>query len=74
MTTTTYSVTGMTCDHCVSAVSSELTAMDGVHDVSIDLVVDGTSTVTVSSDVPLSAEQVDTALDEAGSYRLAPTT
>ena len=74
MNTTTYAVTGLTCNHCVSAVTSELTALDGVHDVSIDLVADGTSTVTVNSDVPLSAEQVDAALDEAGSYRLAPTT
>lgn len=73
MTTTTYAVTGMTCDHCVSAVTSELTALDQVRDVSIDLVVDGTSTVTVDSTEPLTAEQVETALDEAGDYRLAPT-
>ena len=73
MTTTTYAVTGMTCGHCVSAVTSELTALDEVRDVSIDLVADGASTVTVSSTEPLTNEQVEAALDEAGDYRLAPT-
>jgi len=70
-TTTTYRVDGMTCQHCVSAVTSELTALDGVHDVSVDLAAGGTSTVSVTSAAPLSTEQVAGALDEAGDYRLA---
>ncbi|GAB3589585.1 heavy-metal-associated domain-containing protein [Angustibacter peucedani] len=70
MTTTTYSVTGMTCGHCVSAVTEELTAVDGVKDVQVALDPAATSTVTVTSDAPLTAEQVEAALDEAGDYRL----
>lgn len=66
--TTTYLVTGMTCNHCVSAVTSELGAIAGVSAVSVVLVVDGASAVTVSADVPLTGEQVDAALDEAGDY------
>jgi len=71
MTTSTYSVTGMTCGHCVSAVTSELRAVSGVSDVRVELVAGGTSTVTVSSTAPLTDGQVAAALDEAGAYRLA---
>ena len=70
-TTATYRVDGMTCAHCVSAVTSELTALDGVQDVSVDLAAGGTSTVSVTSTAPLSDHQVAGALDEAGDYRLA---
>ena len=49
MTTETYRVTGMTCEHCVAAVTEELTALEGVSAVSVDLVAGGTSTVTVES-------------------------
>ena len=51
MTTTSYDVTGMTCGHCASAVTSELKSLDGVSDVSVDLVAGGTSSVTVTGDV-----------------------
>jgi copper chaperone CopZ len=71
MSTQTFPVTGMTCGHCVSAVSSELKEIDGVTDVTVDLVAGGTSTVTVASDVPLSESDVAAALDEAGDYSLA---
>ncbi len=71
MTTSTYSVTGMTCGHCVSAVTSELTALPGVENVDVDLAAGGVSTVTVTSAEPLSDEQVTGALDEAGDYHLA---
>jgi copper chaperone len=70
MANSTYRVTGMTCGHCVNAVSSELRAIDGVHDVTVDLDAAGTSTVTVTSAQPLLPEQVSAALDEAGDYRL----
>ena len=70
-TTATYRVDGMTCAHCVSAVTSELTALDGVQDVSVDLAAGGTSTVSVTSAATLSDDQVAGALDEAGDYRLA---
>jgi copper chaperone CopZ len=72
MTTQTYPVTGMTCQHCVAAVTEELTAIDGVSSVSIDLVPDGTSTVEVTSESALEIEQVRAAVDEAG-YELATT-
>jgi copper chaperone CopZ len=70
MTHSTYRVAGMTCGHCVDAVSSELKAIDGVRDVTVDLDAAGTSTVTVTSAQPLQPEQVSAALDEAGNYRL----
>ncbi len=71
MTSATYKVTGMTCEHCVRAVTGELTALAGVSDVIVDLVPGGLSAVTVTSDGPLSATEVTAALDEAGDYRLA---
>ena len=71
MISATYRVTGMTCEHCVRAVSAELTALGGVAGVSVDLVPGGTSAVTVSSEAPLAGPAVAAALDEAGDYRLA---
>lgn len=70
-TTAEYRVTGMTCGHCVGAVTAELTALAGVTGVSVDLVAGGSSTVTVTSDTSLTAVQVAAALDEAGNYHLA---
>ena len=52
MASATYRVTGMTCGHCVRAVSAELTGLGGVTGVSIDLVPGGTSAVTVTSEAP----------------------
>jgi copper chaperone len=71
MVSATYQVTGMTCEHCVRAVSEELTALAGVTGVTVDLVPGGRSVVTVSSDAPLAGQAVAAALDEAGDYRLA---
>jgi copper chaperone len=71
MISATYQVTGMTCEHCVRAVSTELTALGGVAGVSVDLVPGGTSAVTVSSEATLPEQAVAAALDEAGDYRLA---
>jgi copper chaperone len=64
---TTYTVTGMTCDHCVQAVSGELAALPGVDSVTVDL---GSGAVTVSSGAPLADADVRAAVDEAG-YELA---
>jgi copper chaperone CopZ len=72
MATTTYKVTGMTCEHCVNAVTSELTSLDGVAAVTVDLAPDGVSQVTVTSGGPLPDTSVTEALDEAGGYLLAP--
>jgi copper chaperone CopZ len=71
MISATYQVTGMTCEHCVHAVTGELKNLDGVSDVTVDLVPDGPSIVTVTSGVPLATDAVAAALDEAGDYRLA---
>ena len=68
MASTTYPVTGMTCDHCVSAVTRELGALDGVSGVGVDLVPEGVSLVTVTSAAPLPEHAVAGALDEAGGY------
>lgn len=71
MNTTTYAVTGMTCGHCVSAVTEEITALPGVTDVAVDLAPEGASPVTVTSETALSDDQIAAALDEAGNYQLA---
>ena len=70
MSTQTFPVTGMTCGHCVGAVSSEVREIAGVTDVSIELVAGGTSTSSVTSDAPVSVSDVAAALDEAGDYQL----
>jgi copper chaperone CopZ len=66
MSTTSWYVTGMTCGHCVAAVTKELTAVDGVESVDVALVPQGESTVTVTSESPLAESTVRTAIDEAG--------
>ena len=71
MTTTTYAVTGMSCEHCVNAVTSELSGLDGVSAVTVDLVPEGSSSVMIASDRPLSDNAVSAALDEAGGYLIA---
>ena len=65
--TSTYTVTGMTCGHCVSAVTTELTSLEGVDSVQVDL---GSGAVTVISAAPLDDQAVRAAVDEAG-YELA---
>ncbi len=70
MTTTGYKVTGMSCDHCANAVTSELSRLDGVSRVTVDLVPDGISLVTVTSAQPLPVDAVSAALEEAGDYRV----
>jgi copper chaperone len=72
MTVSTYRVEGMTCGHCVAAVKTELSALSGVQDVGVDLVPDGVSTVTVTSDTSPDLDEVRAAIDEAG-YALADT-
>ena len=59
----TYTVTGMTCGHCVMSVTEEITEIDGVTDVAVDL---PTGSVTVTSDGPLDETQVRAAVEEAG--------
>ncbi|MDP9092963.1 MAG: heavy-metal-associated domain-containing protein [Actinomycetota bacterium] len=61
-----YRVTGMTCGHCVSSVSTEIGKVDGVHNVEVDL---ESGRVTVAGD-GFSDEQIRVAVDGAG-YELA---
>lgn len=63
MSETAYTVGGMTCGHCVSAVTEEITKIAGVRGVQVDL---GTGRVTVSSETPLADADVAAAVDEAG--------
>ena len=65
--TATYTVTGMSCGHCVAAVTEELKGLLGVQDVAIDL---PSKAVTVTSDLALDVNQVKKAVEEAG-YQLA---
>ena len=64
-------VQGLTCGHCAHAVTEEISALDGVTTVSVDLVPNGISTVTVAADVDLTTEALAAALTEAGDYTLA---
>lgn len=64
---TTFTVTGMTCEHCVAAVSTEVSKIKGVTDVSIDL---PSGAVTVMATGPIDRAAISEAVDEAG-YELA---
>ncbi len=61
--TATYTVSGMTCGHCVSAVTEEVTNIAGVTDVRIDLT---SGAVTITSETPLKESDLKAAVDEAG--------
>jgi copper chaperone len=67
MTQTTYTVTGMTCSHCVDAVTEEISTLDRVERVDVDL---ASGRVTVTSSEQLSDEDIRAAVDEAG-YQLS---
>lgn len=62
MSTRTYTVDGMSCDHCVHAITSEVTQVAGVEGVAVDL---GAKQVTVNGD-PIDDAAVRAAIDEAG--------
>ncbi len=65
---TTINVSGMTCGHCVSAVTMELSLLPSVTEVDVDL---ECGQVTITSDAALELAQLATAIDEAG-YELVP--
>lgn len=69
-TTSTYAVSGMTCEHCVASVREEVGEIDGVQSVDVDLVAGGFSTVRVASEDELDDDTVVAAINEAG-YALA---
>ena len=63
MTTATFTVSGMTCDHCVRAVREEVGAIPGVTAVDVDL---ASGQVTVEAEAPVDPTAVAAAVDEAG--------
>lgn len=67
MSTTRYTVVGMTCGHCVSSVSEEVSQVPGVTDVDVDLASGG---LTVTSDSTIDDSAVQAAVEEAG-YQVA---
>ena len=66
---TTINVSGMTCGHCVSAVTMELSLLPSVTEVEVDL---ESGQVTITSDAALEQARLATAIDEAG-YELVPS-
>jgi len=67
MAESTFTVTGMTCGHCVASVTEEVTKIDGVTGVDVDL---PTGAVKVTSDAPVAEADVRAAVEEEG-YALA---
>ncbi len=67
MSTSTYTVIGMTCGHCVNSVTEEVKQVPGVTDLNIDLTTGG---LTVTSQTPVDDTAVRAAVEEAG-YQLA---
>jgi len=65
--TQTFEVVGMTCGHCVSSVSEEVSALVGVREVNVDL---GTGRLELTPAQPVTTEAVRAAVEEAG-YSLA---
>ena len=68
-TITTLQVDGMTCEHCVASVTEELSEVDGVDSVEVDLNPGGSSTVSVQADATVEHDQLRTAVEEVG-YQL----
>lgn len=67
---TSFSVSGMTCEHCVKAVTEELAALGSVTNVSVELNPGDESRVSVTSEEPLETASVRAAVEDAG-YTLA---
>ncbi len=67
MTTANFTVVGMTCGHCVSAVTEEVREVPGVTGVDVDL---ASGALTVTSEAPVDDAAVRAAVEEAG-YSLA---
>lgn len=63
MTTATWTVTGMTCGHCVASVTEEVSEVPGVTDVAVEL---ESGLLTVTSDSPVDDGAVRAAVAEAG--------
>ena len=69
MHASSYTVEGMTCGHCVNAVTAEVGHVLGVSGVDVDL---ATGELRVTSRAPVDQAAVRAAVEEAG-YRLTDT-
>jgi len=69
MAVSTYTVTGMTCDHCVASVREEIGELSGVREIAVDL---PTGLVTVTTDAQVDDADIRAAVEDAG-YQLATT-
>ena len=67
--TSHFQVEGMSCEHCVGSVQAEVSAIDGVTAVAVDL---ASGRVEVTSDTPIDADAVRAAVEAAG-YEVGPT-
>ncbi len=63
MAESVYTVAGMTCGHCVSSVTEEISQIGGVQNVAVEL---DSGKVTVTSDQPVAEDDVRAAVTEAG--------
>lgn len=59
-------ISGMTCAHCVGSVTEELSALEGVQNVVVELTVDGISHATITSTTALDSERISDAVTDAG--------
>ncbi|MDH6238607.1 heavy metal-associated domain-containing protein [Cryobacterium sp. CG_9.6] len=68
---TTVNISGMTCAHCVGSVTEELTAIEGVENVDVELNAGGVSRATITSNTEINPEQISEAVADAGYLAVA---
>ncbi len=66
MSTQSITVEGMSCDHCIHAVTEELVKIDGVSNVNVIINPDGPSNVDFDADTEIAVADLAAAIDEAG--------
>lgn len=67
----TYTINGMTCEHCVKAITEEVSEIDGVSEVQVSL---ASGSMDVTSDAEIDFAKIEAAVDEAGDYTVSPAT
>lgn len=67
----TYRVQGMTCEHCVNAVTEEVNSIPGVDEATVDL---AQGSLRISSAQPIDFAKITAAVDEAGDYTVSSAT
>ena len=69
MTTERFEVPGVSCQHCINAITKEVSALPGVQRVQVAL---DNKTVTVDHGEQVSTEAIIAAINEAGYDEVAP--